>query len=89
MEVIDNDETENMTCPYFERMGVCLEPMGCCLRHKVMSLNAAEFVPGQYMQAPTMEPSQAQASTETIVNDIFQANNIKIQEVYDDGEYVG
>ena len=45
MEAIDAN-CDNQTCPYFERMGCCLEPLACQLRHKVLSLNAAEFVPG-------------------------------------------
>jgi hypothetical protein len=33
-------------CPYIGRMGVCLEPAACSLKHKTMNLNAKEFVPG-------------------------------------------
>ena len=34
-------------CPYFERMGVCLEPEACFLRHQTLSVKAKDFVPGQ------------------------------------------
>ena len=34
-------------CPYIQRMGVCLEPAACSLKHKTMNINAKEFVPGQ------------------------------------------
>lgn len=34
-------------CPYISRMGVCLEPSACSLKHKTMNINAKEFVPGQ------------------------------------------
>ena len=33
-------------CPYIGRMGVCLEPAACSLKHKTMNVNAKAFVPG-------------------------------------------
>lgn len=34
---------ENEVCPYIARMGVCLEPSACSLKHKTMNLAAKEF----------------------------------------------
>jgi hypothetical protein len=34
---------ENEVCPYIARMGVCLEPSACSLKHKTMNLGAKEF----------------------------------------------
>jgi hypothetical protein len=48
-------------CPYITRMGVCLEPSACSLKHKTMNLNAKEFVPGQSsmsMEGQEFDPNQ-------------------------------
>lgn len=39
------DDVGQECCPYFERMGVCLEPEACFLRHKTMNIQAQEFNP--------------------------------------------
>ena len=36
--------TDNV-CPYIERMGVCLEPAACFLKHKTMNTEVQEFRP--------------------------------------------
>ena len=36
-------------CPYIERMGICLEPAACFLKHKTMDAAASEYV---YQSAP-------------------------------------
>tara|TARA_B110001450_G_C17358343_1_gene374492 strand:- start:372 stop:557 length:186 start_codon:yes stop_codon:yes gene_type:complete len=46
MESVPSMQEENELCPYISRMGVCLEPKACCLKHKTMNLKAKEFVPG-------------------------------------------
>ena len=49
-------QEENEICPYISRMGVCLEPSACNLKHKTMNLKAAEFVPGGGAEIPEWTP---------------------------------
>ena len=50
-------------CPYFERMGVCLEPAACFLKHKTMNINAKEFVPNFAAgPKPQNDPTQIQST---------------------------
>ena len=43
----------NELCPYIERMGVCLEPEACFLRHSTgMNAKAKEWTPGSFTPAP-------------------------------------
>ena len=52
-------QEDNEVCPYIARMGVCLEPKMCCLKHNTMNLNATEFVPGQSSNIPEWSPEDA------------------------------
>ncbi len=43
------DQNYSTICPYIARMGVCLEPSACRLRHSTalkLNLNAKEWTPG-------------------------------------------
>ena len=36
---------DNDLCPHIARLGVCLEPAACELRHNIMNVKAADFTP--------------------------------------------
>jgi hypothetical protein len=36
----------NALCPHIIRLGVCLEPFACSIKHSLYNANVAEFVPG-------------------------------------------
>ena len=36
----------NALCPHIIRLGVCLEPFACSIRHSLYNQNVAAFVPG-------------------------------------------
>ena len=36
----------NALCPHILRLGVCLEPFACSIKHSLYNQSVAEFVPG-------------------------------------------
>ena len=54
------DGGEAVCCPYYERMGVCLEPAACFLKHRTMNVNAKEFVPNFSAGSAPFNPDPSQ-----------------------------
>ena len=46
----------NAICPHIIRLGVCLEPMACSIKHSIYNTQVADFVPN--FDAPEFNPSQ-------------------------------
>ena len=65
MEMMDDQKDKLEFCPYIERMGVCLEPAACFLCHRLMNVNAKEFVPNfGKMSLEEKDPGQIESDPE-------------------------
>ena len=75
-------------CPYFERMGVCLEPAACFLKHKTMNVNAKEFIPN-FGPPVENDPSQIQSSPVDVGAEAARNYEKALKEVRMHGELEG
>ena len=76
---MQGEEDYQEVCPYVERMGVCLEPNACFLKHKTMNLKAKEFI-------PSMSPPQMPAEEKKVSD---SADPSTYQTYFDDNEEYG
>ena len=78
------EEEYQECCPYIERLGVCLEPEACFLRHQTLNLKAKEFIPGQ--SVPKGVPKKEKKPEGLNIG----GKEFKITSTFDEGgEYAG
>ena len=71
-------------CPYIERMGVCLEPEACFLRHTVMNAKAKEWTPGSFNPSPEGTTGTSTAKLEGTLNRTAAMGGITMEQ-FDEG----